>query len=40
MIDMPNGKTLFELMDIDTREIHFATFYWVKRPGFSGGGFI
>ncbi|PIX64887.1 MAG: hypothetical protein COZ43_10625 [Sphingomonadales bacterium CG_4_10_14_3_um_filter_58_15] len=28
MIDMPNGKTLFELMDIDTREIHFATFYW------------
>tara|TARA_R110000787_G_scaffold15402_8_gene47623 strand:+ start:9656 stop:10330 length:675 start_codon:yes stop_codon:yes gene_type:complete len=28
MIDMPNGKTLFKLMDIDTRDIHFATFYW------------
>lgn len=28
MIDMPNGKKLFVLMDIDTREIHFATFYW------------
>ena len=28
IVEMPTEKTLYVLMEIDTRDLHFATFYW------------